>query len=166
MVGRVLVILGAVLVLTTAIACNERAALVDQYESIPNREWHYDFRPEVLLRVDDIEQPYKLWINLRHAQNYRYSNLYLLLQQQAIWENGLATASPEPIKRVELQLAQPDGRWLGRQSGNLYSYRELAVDRYFFPDTGWYKISLEQNMRDNPLAGVVSAGLRIELDAP
>lgn len=154
--------LGVLLLLTAQTACQDQSVVEDRYESIPNREWQYDFRPEVRLRVDDAEQSYKLFVNLRHAHNYRYSNLYLLLQQQEVLENGLALAEPDLITRVELRLAEPDGRWLGRQSGNLYHYREVAVDEYFFPDTGWYKISLEQNMRDDPLEGVVSAGLRIE----
>ena len=58
-------------------------------------------------------------------------------------------------------MAEPDGRWLGTQSGGLYSHRVLVSEEFFFPDTGIYKIYLEQNMRDNPLDGVESAGLKI-----
>lgn len=69
---------------------------------------------------------------------------------------------PPVKKRIEMQLAASDGRWLGKQSGNLYTMQRLAIKDYYFPDTGKFKLRLEQNMRDNPLKYVVEAGLRID----
>lgn len=143
-------------------SCTYTPFVVDHYEEIPQRKWSYDFHPKAEIQVSDKSTPYRLYINLRHTEEYRYSNIFMLIQQQPLLPNGLATKPAEVVKRVEITLAEPDGRWLGQQSGNLYGYRELVMDEYFFPDTGLWRLSLEQNMREELLGGVVSVGFRIE----
>lgn len=143
-------------------SCTHTPFVVDDYQEIPQRKWSYDFHPKAELQVSDTKTPYRFYINLRHTEEYRYSNIYMLIQQQPLLPNGLATQEAEQVKRVEITLAKPDGRWLGQQSGNLYGYKELVMDEYFFPDTGLWRVTLEQNMRDETLEGVVSVGFRIE----
>lgn len=143
------------------ISCQYEPALLDEYVQIPQRKWDADFRPEFTLHVEE-RGPYQLHVNLRHTPSYRYSNLFVRVQVRPVLENGLFDGPGEEPQRYELPLAEPDGRWLGTQSGGLYSYRVLVSDDFHFPDTGIYKIYLEQNMRDNPLEAVESAGLKIE----
>lgn len=143
------------------LACQYEPALLDEYVQIPQRKWDDDFRPEFRLHIEETGS-YRLYVNLRHTPSYRYSNLFVRVQVRPIRENGLFDGPGAEPQRYELYLAEPDGRWLGTQSGGLYSYRELVCENFLFPDTGWYKIYLEQNMRDNPLEAVESAGLKLE----
>ena len=64
--------------------------------------------------------------------------------------------------RFEIKLADLDGEWLGKGSGNLYSYQVSALTNFKFPEKGTYTFSIEQNMRDNPLHEVNDVGLRVE----
>lgn len=137
-------------------ACGRDQVLADQFVPIPDRSWEDTYRPEIDIHVKDRPGPYRVYINLRHTDNYRFANIYLLVHQQRGSDAAIS-------KRVELTLAEPDGRWTGQHSGNLYTSQQLVWDHYFFPDTGVYTLSLEQNMRENPLQHIVAAGLRVEL---
>lgn len=143
------------------VSCQHEPALLDEYVQIPQRKWEYDFKPEFVLQVKETG-PYRLLVNLRHTPSYRYSNLFVRVQVRPVLENGLFDGRGEDPLRYELHIAEPDGRWLGTQSGGLYSLREMVNEDFFFPDTGTFKIYLEQNMRDNPLEGVASAGLKLQ----
>lgn len=136
-----------------ALACNDNA-LVDQNEAIRDRIWDYGNRPSIEVNITDANQPYDLFLNLRHSGKYAYSNIFVLLHQHA--PNGSRDTT-----RVEIRLAEPDGRWTGRSSGSLFSHQQLVRSNYVFPDTGRYVFSFEQNMRENPLPEVVGVGLRI-----
>ena len=105
--------------------------------------------------IENADQTYNVYLNLRHTSRYKYSNIFLLIH----------ITGPDGKKRTErkeFRLALPDGEWLGSGSGNLYSYQIPFKENYKFPTKGKYVIELEQNMRDNPLDYVSDAGIRIE----
>lgn len=152
--------------------CSRGQVLADQYMLIPDRSWELSYQPEMTVHVKEQKGPYKVFVNLRHTDQYRYSNIFLLIHQKqelpamptdSILTGSFGTAPEKVSKRVELTLAEPDGRWTGSHSGNLYTNQQLVWQDYFFPDTGVFVLSLEQNMRENPLKHVVAAGFRIEL---
>jgi len=58
-------------------------------------------------------------------------------------------------------LAKSDGKWIGKSSGSLYNQQSIIHQDYVFPDTGLYTISIEQNMRDNPLQEITDIGLTV-----
>ena len=151
-----LLILAAVLATAglTTVGCNRERVLTDQFLSIPDRAWEVSHQPEMTVHIQDYKGPYQVYVNFRHSDQYRYSNIFLLIHRK----QGFKKES----ERVELTLAEPDGRWTGSHSGNLYTSQQLVWSDYFFPDTGVFVLSLEQNMRENPLKHVVAAGLRIE----
>nr|WP_294792153.1 gliding motility lipoprotein GldH [uncultured Mucilaginibacter sp.] len=133
--------------------CSDPGAVIDNNTALPNKVWSYNNRVGYDFKIDDANAGYNLYINLRVTGDYKYSNLFVLVS--------------DPVKkgsssRYELKLAQPDGQWLGKGSGNLYSFRIPFKLNYKFPATGPYHISIEQNMRDNPLHEVSDVGLRVE----
>lgn len=127
-------------------------ALVDEFRPVPNQSWNYAFTPEFKVDIKDTHVPYKLKLNLRLTADYRYANLFVLVHQRNS-KNGSTT------KRVELKVADKDGRWLGKGIGSLYSYQIAYNAGYHFPDTGTYYFKIEQNMRDSPLKGVSDVGI-------
>ena len=62
---------------------------------------------------------------------------------------------------VNMLLAEPDGRWIGKGTGKLRELRLLYRKQVVFSEPGEYTFSLEQAMRREKLP-VTDIGLRIE----
>lgn len=130
-------------------------AVIDDFRSIPDRAWAYSFKPVFEVPIADSSKPYHIKLNMRVTFEYKYSNIFVLIRQK----NPDGKTSTD---RVELRLAANDGRWLGKGGGGLYSYQSSYRKNYYFPDTGKYRIEIEQNMRDNPLLNVSDVGICVE----
>jgi len=131
-------------------SCNN-GALIDEFKPIPNKRWSYNFMPTFRVHVLDTTKAYRLKVNFRLSADYRYSNLFLLIHQTT-------PTHQTHTKRVEFQVADQDGRWLGKGMGSLFTYQIAYYTNYHFPDTGVYQFKIEQNMRDNPLKEVSDVG--------
>ncbi|PPL03064.1 gliding motility-associated lipoprotein GldH [Parapedobacter indicus] len=134
--------------------CTDTAVL-DQNVAIVNHAWHYEDQPQLTAHITDVTRPYNIYLNLRHTPDYAYSNVFVLLHQRQ--PNGRDTT-----ERLELTLAESDGRWLGRGNGSVYTHQHLIKESIHFPDTGNYVFTLEQNMRENPLREITDVGIRVE----
>lgn len=126
----------------------------EKNEPIPNRSWTYEKKPAFNIHIDDSKAKYDIYINLRHSNEYRFSNLFVLLHEKG---NNLA----DTAYRKEIPLAQLDGRWLGNSAGSLYEVQYLAKENFVFPDTGTYTFAIEQNMRETPLKDIVDVGIKV-----
>ena len=135
--------------------CTDPKAVMDQNTEINNHNWPYTNRIKFTVKIDDERIAYNLLLNLRVTGDYKYSNMFVLIRQS---DPDRKTSST----RFEVKLADPDGEWLGKGSGNLYSYQMPFRTNYTFPAKGNYTIEIEQNMRDNPLREVSDIGLRVE----
>jgi len=147
------VALGISCLLCSLVGCTD-LAILNQHASISNRKWYYNEQPKFSVNVSDNSVKYDMYISLRHSSGYRFSNIFLLLKETSPTDS-------QKNYRVELKLAELDGRWLGKGSGNLYSHEIRVSKDYLYPDTGIYTYQLEQNMRVNPLLEVVDVGIRI-----
>lgn len=137
-------------------SCTDPRGVLDQNTEIPNRNWAYVNRMKYDVKIDDPSVAYNLFVNLRVTADYKYSNLFVLVRQSN-------THGGKPwVTRYEFKLANPDGEWLGKGTGNLYSYQLPFKTGYKFPEKGTYQFEIEQNMRDNPLREVSDVGLRVE----
>jgi gliding motility-associated lipoprotein GldH len=148
------------LTLLAGAGCTDPNAVTDQNTEIANRNWAYTNKVKFTVNITDAQVPYNLYLNLRVTGDYKYSNMFVLVQQTdpANASTKLGTMST----RYEVRLANPDGEWLGEGSGNLYSYQTPFKTNYKFPAPGTYTFSIEQNMRDNPLREVSDVGIRVE----
>jgi gliding motility-associated lipoprotein GldH len=126
--------------------------------AIPQNAWAYNFRPKFTFEIKDTAAYYQPYFLIRHTNAYPYSNLWL-------WMNiKTPTDSPGKKFRVNIRLAEQSGKWLGRGMGEIWEQRlRLDVsDSLNFSIPGKYEITLEQNMRINPLPDVLHVGLRVE----
>jgi gliding motility-associated lipoprotein GldH len=127
-------------------------------EAIPNNAWNFAFRPVFKFDITDSTAKYYPYIIIQHSQAYSYSNLWLWLY--------IKTPGDSLIKkeRLNLTLAAPDGRWLGRGLGAIYEER-IAInlgESVKLKKPGTYEIMLEQNMRKNPLPEILHIGMRVQ----
>lgn len=127
--------------------------IVDVNQTMPSRNWSYANKVKATVEISDSNKAYNIYFKLRHTADYRYSNIFVLLNVKA--------AQKKRSRRYEFRLAQADGQWNGSGSGNLYTYDFPLLTRFKFPAPGKYELELEQNMRDNPLKEVSDAGIKM-----
>ncbi|MDR3697089.1 gliding motility lipoprotein GldH [Mucilaginibacter sp.] len=140
--------------LSTA-ACTDKNAVIDKSSGVENHNWTYINRFRFDVKIDDEKIPYNLDMNLRVTGDYKYSNIFVLITR-------VNPDKTSEVTRYELKLANKEGEWLGKGSGNLYSYQAPFRSNYKFLAKGVYTFYIEQNMRDNPLREVSDVGIRVE----
>ena len=127
----------------------------DQRVVIPEANWEVDNHIPFDVTVNDTLGIYAFGMTLRHAENYRYSNLYVFLH--TTMPNGNVTHDT-----IQFLLAMPDGRWIGKSSGSLRDLRITLNPNLRFPLEGVYHFEIEQAMREPVLKGISDVGLFIE----
>lgn len=127
-------------------------------EAIPQNAWNYNFKPSFTFDITDTNAAYQPYFLIRHTQAYPYCNLW-------VWVY-VKTPGDTLVKkeRINITLAEPTGKWLGRGMGEIYEQRMPFSfgDSVSLNRKGAYTISFEQNMRINPLPDVLNVGLRLE----
>lgn len=149
---KVFVFLG---VLISLQSCVDNA-IVDNFFTIPNQHWTYAQPIKTAVGITNPEKGYNIYINLRHTDAYKYANIWFKV-------SIISPDKKKETKRVEFNLASPDGAWLGTTAGNLFTCQLPYKQNFKFTQKGKYLIIVEQNMRDNPLDGVNDLGLRVEV---
>lgn len=128
--------------------------LIDTNQEMPQRNWSYVNKVKAVVDVKDQAKAYILKFKLRHTADYRYSNIFVLLHFSG-------PGQPLVTRRYGFKLAEADGQWLGKGSGNLFTYTFTLLSDFHFPKPGSYTIEIEQNMRDNPLKEISDAGIMV-----
>jgi len=122
---------------------------------IPEAAWKVENRVPFDVTVNDTVGIYSFGIEMRHLENYRYSNLYVFLHTTMPNEN-------KTCDTIECLLATPEGRWMGKGSGSMRDVKIILNPNLRFPLEGTYHFEIEQAMRDPVLKGISDIGLFIE----
>lgn len=119
-------------------------------------EWKYDFKPSFDYTINDTTELYNLYIVIRHTDAYRYNNIWL----------NVGTTSPGDTtryQRFDLQLGTDATGWEGNGMDDIWELRKSITNGPFkFNKKGDYKFTIAQVMRENPLPGIMSIGVRVE----
>ena len=134
-------------------ACGDRG--FDQRTVIPEAKWAMENRVPFDVTVNDTVGIYAFGINLRHMENYRYSNLYVFLH--TTMPNGNLMHDT-----IQCLLATPEGQWVGKSSGSMRDLHITLNPQMRFPQAGPYHFEIEQAMREPVLKGISDIGLFIE----
>lgn len=129
--------------------------IYDESVVIPDSKWDNINVPYFDVNVEDTFSIYSFALNVRHLENYRYSNLYIFLH--TTFPNGNVTHDT-----IECNLSYPDGSWVGRGSGSMRSNAIMLNRSLRFPLGGIYHFEIEQAMRDKVLKGITDIGISIE----
>lgn len=129
--------------------------LYDESVVIPDAKWDMENIPYFDVVVDDTLTDYAFYLNIRHLENYRYSNLFIFLHTE--FPNGNVTHDT-----IECTFALPDGRWMGKGSGTIRSAKILLNPVLRFPLKGNYHFEIEQAMREEVLKGITDIGISVE----
>ena len=129
--------------------------LYDESVVIPDAKWDMENMPFFDVVVDDTLADYAFYLNIRHLENYRYSNLYVFLHTE--FPNGNVTHDT-----IECTFARRDGSWMSKGSGTIRSAKILLNPALRFPLTGNYHFEIEQAMREEVLNGITDIGICFE----
>lgn len=137
-------------------ACDSRR-IADENKDISGEQW--DYRKPLTFDIDirDTAKKYNVYLNTRISSDYRYANMF-------VWLHTLYPDKTTSKTRFDFTLADETGKWLGKGLGDIYDYRLPFYMHHRFHQAGIYRFTIEQNMRDDTLMHVKSAGIRIELD--
>lgn len=136
-------------------SCSDRNVVYDESVVIPNASWDNQELPYFDFAVEDSLSNYNFYFNIRHLENYRYSNFYMFLH--TTFPNGNMTHDT-----IECILSYPDGQWIGDGSGSMRSLKILLNNNLRFPLKGNYHFEIEQAMREDVLEGITDVGLCFE----
>ena len=145
----------ALLLVMAIFSCGNKNVIFDESVIIPNASWDNQELPYFDVEVEDTLSAYSFYLNIRHLENYRYSNFYMFLH--TTFPNGSQTHDT-----VEIVLAYPDGRWVGSGTGSMRNNNILLNDNLYFPLKGNYRFEIEQAMREPVLEGVTDVGICFE----
>ncbi len=106
-------------------------------------------------QVEDTLKRYDFFIDLRHNQDYPFTNMYLFVDYT--FPNGLTRKDT-----ISCDLADQRGRWYGSGFGNLIGHRIGFRQNTGFPLQGDYTVKIAHGMRLDPLRGMLDVGFRLE----
>lgn len=127
--------------------------------AIPKNAWATNFKPSFKFEITDTNSLYNLYFVIRHTDAYPYSNIWLMVYTKKPGDSNFEAT------RLEIPLAEPSGKWLGRGMGEIWEQRmpiSVEGDTLMLRKKGVWEIRIEQNMRSNPLPEVMQVGLRAE----
>lgn len=145
----------ALLISTLLITACDKMRVYDENQKLQDRSWNAGTPLVYNVAITDTVSRYNMYINIRNADTYKFSNLYIFMT---------TTLPHNEIEKDTLQLilANDEGRWLGNGLGDVFESRILFKENLKFINSGNYQFKLEQAMRINPLPGILDVGIRIE----
>ncbi|MDX2002353.1 MAG: gliding motility lipoprotein GldH [Chitinophagales bacterium] len=134
--------------------CNPNVVF-EKNQEIEKYVWNKN-KPVVLsTTIEDTTLRYNISVNIRHANFYEYSNLWMMVY----------TTFPDGKKlhqRIEFQLAETSGKWQGDCTGDICDINLPIQQNARFEQPGKYTFEFEQIMRQDLLPGIMAVGLKIE----
>lgn len=138
--------------LLTLFSCDP-GLVYDHFETMDNGTWAWTDPREFEVDIADTLSLHNIYLQVRHTVEYPMSNLYMFVY--------VKSPSGQMLKdTVNMMLAEPDGRWIGKGSGHLRELMLLYRRQTRFGGSGMYTFTLEQGMR-NPRLPVTDIGIRI-----
>lgn len=133
----------------------------DVYKPVPN-QWHKDSIISFEINPPDSLNAYNLFVNLRNTHQYKYNNLFLIVE--------MAFPHGKTVKdTLEYKMADPTGKLLGTGLTDVKENKLWYKEQVVFNEAGNYKVNIQHAMRENGkvngvvnLEGITDIGFRIE----
>ena len=141
-------------VITLFTSCDSNR-VYEKNTELPDYVWDKDNKLRFDVNIQDSVSMHNIYINVRNASSYQYSNLFLFVLSRSPKGDILKDT-------VELTLANEKGQWLGEGLGDIWDIQIPYKIKIRFPVKGIYTFQLEQAMRHDKLPFIMDAGIRIE----
>lgn len=137
-----------------AMACDGNRVF-EENKKIPDAVWKQDSVIRLEAEITDSNSMHNIYINIRNAGYYDYSNVFLFVKMR--FPDGKVAADT-----LECILADASGKWQGEGLGDIWDNQIMFKPHVFFPRRGKYLFEIQQGMRIPNLKGIMDVGLRIE----
>lgn len=146
----------AVILLNTVLfsSCNDDR-IFEENIAIPESGWDTSNVISFNVEIKDPSTPANFYVNVRNADGYPYSNLFLFVKTR--FPNG-----KQSNDTLECTLADDNGKWIGKGIGDIYDNRIPFKRNVRFPIAGIYTFEIQQGMRVSSVPLIMDIGLRIE----
>ncbi|MCX8081422.1 MAG: gliding motility lipoprotein GldH [Bacteroidia bacterium] len=145
-----------ILILTLYLMSCHKNVVYSKYIKFENEEWKRSDTATFDFEISDTKPLYNLYLNIRHADGYPFSNLYMFVQ----------TSYPDGTLKqdtLEIELADPKGRWHGSGLGDIFDLHAPLKQNFKFTQPGKYRIRFIQAMRTDPLPLLMEIGVELKL---
>ncbi len=157
---RINIVLGLLFFCFVLCSCDNNRVF-DEYSSLPNK-WNKDSVITFNVTPPDSINAYNVFVNLRNTGDYKYSNLFLIIDIK--FPNGKVITDT-----LEYKMTKPNGEFLGKGFADIKENKLWYKENVVFEEEGDYVFSIRHAMRENgkvdgviDLEGIEDVGLRIE----
>lgn len=140
------------LLITGLISCSE-SPYYEQVYSFGNNEWKQDQKSVFRINIDDTTSVYRFVLTLRTTTEYENSNIWLF------WTSK-TPLNEEVREPFEVKITNPDGSWIGKNSGTIVENQLTFADRKITVP-GEYVFTIEQAVTKPVLEEVLDIGLSV-----
>lgn len=136
-------------------SCTE-LAVFEKNTVIPNMQWQNNFTAKGTVNISDTTAAYNIYIIIRHTDAYVYNNIWLNVGLQPPGDSM-------QFQKLNLTLGNDAAGWEGSGMNDIWEVRKLisGLPKRFMKK-GEYNFSIQQIMRDDPLSGIMNAGIRLQ----
>lgn len=140
-------------VLTVSLISCGPKVIYDHKENVIS-PWDYDKPITFDYRIEDTIMAYDLQLVVYHSSDFTFENLYI--NATTIFPDGKKTTYP-----VSLQLAHPNGEWIGDCSGDKCKIKIEISSGAYYKLAGNYKLVIDQYARKKELNGIYAFEMKI-----
>ena len=133
----------------------------DEYKTVSS-QWDKNEIITFNVNAPDTITPHNLFVNLRNNNDYKYSNLFLIVEMN--YPNGKVVKDT-----LEYEMTKADGTFLGTGFTDIKENKLWYKEAMVFNESGVYLIKVQHAMRENGsvmgverLDGVIDVGFRVE----
>lgn len=137
-------------------ACDNSRVYEENIE-MENKTWVADSALNFEFQIDDPEQAYNLYYNLRNSASYPFQNIYVIYTLKDTLGHQLDSML------VNKNLFHPKtGKPYGSGLGDIFDHKFQLLQNYRFDKAGAYRLKLQQFMRRDSLPEILAVGVRVE----
>lgn len=144
-----------ILIAVATITSCDNNRIFEKNEDIPESGWEMEDIKKFEVEIKDPSTPANFYVNVRNADGYPYSNLFLFIK--TTFPNGKFANDT-----LECMLADINGKWLGKGIGDIYDNQIPFKRNTRFPMPGIYTFEIQHGMRVKNVPLIMDIGLRIE----
>ncbi|MCL2246761.1 MAG: gliding motility lipoprotein GldH [Lentimicrobiaceae bacterium] len=124
---------------------------------LPAEIWNKDSLLVYEFTIDDSQQFYNFYFDVRNTTDYPFQNLYLFFTTQF----PDSTSFTDTLNCI---LCDAYGRWTGKGSGRIKENRFVLKQKVRFAQTGIYTFFAQQAMRTDELMGITDFGITLQYE--
>jgi len=129
----------------------------ENYVEFKDRTWNIQEPATFEFEITKTQQQYNLYYEVRNSLDYPWQRIFVKYQLAD------STGTTLTEKLVSNYLFEKSGEPLGRSGlGDVYDHQFLVLQNFTFAKPGKYKFTLQQENRQDTLAGILAIGLRVE----